>query len=330
MRNSKKEKNQGFFCPSLFPKSRRGFLEIPFGWLFAIIAGAVILVMAIYVATQLIKTSGIESNVVTSKEIGIILNPLEISFESDKVTFLELPAETRINSSCDIEGNFGMQKITISQKVFGQWSETGLNVSFPNKYIFSENNLEGKNFYLFSKPFDFPFKVADLIYLIPKEKTYCFIINPGNITTTIRDLNLQNIINVTTQSRCPAGSINVCFVGGTTRCDIKVNTGSIKTVTKGIVSNSFEGDALMYAAIFSDSGDYKCQVRRLMKRVESLADLYNEKANFIARKNCNTDFNLARLMQDARDFSTFGSFSEISSTVNQIKIANKNAYCKLW
>lgn len=324
-----KEKNKKFFCPSFYKKTRHGFLEMPFGWLFGIIVGAIILFLAIYVAMQLIKTEGVESDVIRSKEVGILLNPLEIGFESGKTTFLELPAETRFDNGCDIEGNFGMQKIQMSQKSFGKWSDTGINVSFPNKYIFSESSLEGQNFYIFSKPFDFPFKVADLIYLIPKNKNYCFIINPGNISKEIRDLKLDNVLNVTNQARCIPGSVSVCFVGGTSRCNISVNIGS-KTVTKGSNSDSFEGDTLMYAAIFSDPGVYRCQVRRLMKRVEILANIYDEKAIFIARKNCDSSLGLVSLMQNARDFDYPIDLSRISSTANQIKIANENSYCKLW
>ena len=75
---------------------KRGDLNISFGWLFAIIVGAVILVLAIYGATKVIKTGQQEGQAVSAKELGILLNPLETGFESASSTHLSLKTETRI------------------------------------------------------------------------------------------------------------------------------------------------------------------------------------------------------------------------------------------
>ncbi len=83
--------------------------------------------------------------------------------EIQKATSLILPSETRIYNKCNTDGEFGRQIIKISQKSFDKWTETDVDVGFSNKYIFSENYVEGKKFYIFSKPLDFPFKISDLI-----------------------------------------------------------------------------------------------------------------------------------------------------------------------
>ncbi|MBU2104378.1 MAG: hypothetical protein KKF67_01205, partial [Nanoarchaeota archaeon] len=159
-------------------KNKRGALDISFAWLFAIIIGGFILFLAVYAAIKLIGTEQTIQDAKTGKEIGVLLNPLETSFESGKTSLLTMPVETRIYNKCNNQGTFGRQIIQVSQKSFNKWTETNIDVGFSNKYLFSEKYAEGKKFYLFPKPFEFPFKVADLTIIIPKDKNYCFV-NPS-------------------------------------------------------------------------------------------------------------------------------------------------------
>ena len=145
--------------------NKKGFLQISFGWLFAIIIGAIILFFAIYASVKLIGTEEQTAAAETGKEVAVLLNPLETGFGEEKTTPLSIPIESRINNRCDLFGDFGEQGISISQKSRGEWTETGVEQVFYNKYIFSNESVEGKNFYLFSKPLEFPFKVSDLIFL---------------------------------------------------------------------------------------------------------------------------------------------------------------------
>ena len=78
---------------------------------------------------------------------------METGFETAKTTLMILTAETRIFNRFSNQGYFGRQIIKVSQKSFGGWTENDVNVGFSNKYIFSEEFVEGKKFYLFSKPF---------------------------------------------------------------------------------------------------------------------------------------------------------------------------------
>ena len=153
--------------------NKKGFLQISFAWLFAIIVGAFILFLAIYAVTKIINTEGKVQTAKTSQEIGILLNPLETGFEDVRSTSISFPTETRIYNKCDVYGNFGKQRIQIEQKSFNKWVKTDIEATFQNKYIFSEIYTEGKKFYLFSKPFEFPFKVTDLIIITSASDEYC-------------------------------------------------------------------------------------------------------------------------------------------------------------
>ncbi|HLC77548.1 MAG TPA: hypothetical protein VJH92_00295 [Candidatus Nanoarchaeia archaeon] len=311
---------------------KRGFLEMPFGWMFALIVGGIILFMAIYFSIQFIKTERTQEDVTRSREIGIIMNPLEISFEEGKSTLLELPVDTRFYNKCDRYGDFGRQLIEVSQLSLNQWSKTGLEVSFKNKYIFSEEAAEGRSFYVFAKPFEFPFKVADLIYLIPKKGEYCFVNAPSNITQEIKDLKFENIINVTNKNFCDKESRKVCFSG--TGCDINVNVNGGRTTRKEgnkINDVRFQGNALMYASIFSGTEIYECQVKRLMLRVQNLAELYNTKAIYLSTKDCDSNINLIGLIQSANDYnSSKQDLPEMVLASNEAFIQNDKLNCRLW
>jgi hypothetical protein len=306
---------------------KRGYIQVSFGWLFAIIVGGIILLLAILFATRLINIERTAGGAETGKEIGILLSPLETSFESSKTTSISIARETRIYNKCSKEGFFGKQIIQTSQKSFNKWGEIGVDASFENKYIFSKKEAEGKVFYIFSKSFEFPFKVADLIYLTSASEKYCFVNTPKEIKDELSELGQKNLLF----ENCYKEGINVCFSSEpNTDCDINVNYND-RYVLKGKDALYFEGDALMYAAIFSDSGIYECQVGRLMKRIEQLSLLYREKEKMIP-KECESD--LGSLLLDmsniAKSFDDIGLLDDVKDISNSLENKNEISACSLW
>jgi hypothetical protein len=301
---------------------KRGYLQISFGWMFAIIVGIFILFLAIFLATRIISTEEASLDATTTKKIEILLNPLETSFGEEKTNTLTLPSGTRINNKCDNGGSFGNQWISISQKVFGKYSETGVNVNFENKYIFSDEYVEGKKFYLHSRTFEIPFKVADLIFLTSEE--YCFLDVPEEI---INGIPLQDNI-ITDREKCQPKSIMVCFAGGS-NCDITVNYGR-GYVEKNNERLYFSGN-LLYGAIFSSPEIYECQIKRLMQRTQHLALLYYDKSYFISEK-CQTDFkeDLLALGNDAKTFEDSSDLDRIYLLSETILEKNERGECQLW
>ncbi|MFH1607617.1 MAG: hypothetical protein ABIA78_00620 [archaeon] len=321
----KRDKKLGIFYPTRPPKRGRtkGALQISFTWLFAIIAGGFILFLAIFMTSKLIGTEQVAQDLKSGKEIGVLLNPIEMGFESAKSTSITMPVETRISTRCEEDNNFGKQIINLSQKSFGKWTDTKTEVKFPNKYIFSENP-EAKTFYIFAKPFEFGFKVADLIYMTSSEKEYCFKNAPEDIKKEIEFLNQKNFVT----ENCKLDSIEVCFSGS---CEIEVNYNA-KYVRKDESKMYFSNDALMYATIFSDSRTYECQIKRLMQRVENLALLYKDKSDFIAGKyDCNSNLDLVGLENAAKSLSSSANLNLVSSIAEEVDYENgRNGECRLW
>lgn len=303
---------------------KKGYLQISFAWLFAIIVGAFILFLGVYLAVKLIHTEQTIQDAKTGKEIGILLNPLETSFESGKSSSLSFPAETRIYNKCNNKGTFGRQIIQISQKSFNKWTETDIDVGFSNKYIFSEEGVEGKKFYVFSKPFYFPFKVSDLICITSASEKYCFLNAPEDIEDEISILNQDNLL----VENCLTDSIKVCFENSA-NCDIVVDYEG-KWVKKDGDKMYFEEDALMYAAIFADKEVYECQVKRLMQRMNQLSLLYKDKATFVSQVGCDSNLNLLTLSNIANSFGSSSDLSSMSSIVEDTKDKNDYGDCRLW
>ncbi|MEX2017240.1 MAG: hypothetical protein WD876_02105 [Candidatus Pacearchaeota archaeon] len=310
-------------------KNKRA-LEFSFTWLFAVIIGAAILVLAVYAATKVIGSGQAETSTAAAKEIGVLLNPLETSFEEASSTSLALPVDTRIYNRCNsVEGSgFGGQIIQTSQKSFGKWSDLSTEIEFQNKYIFSDEYEEGKVFHIFSKPFDFPFKVADAIYLTSSNKKYCFIDSrdlPDDIKNELSDLKQGNLIIA---KDCPDNAIRVCF-GSETGCNVKVRYG------QGYVERNgervyFETDTLMYAAIFSNNKNYECHVKRLMARAEELSKLYESKAISLSQKGCDSNIDIGTFGIILENYENSMDLRTIFPKANEMGEQNRNTQCKLW
>ncbi len=297
-------------------------------FLFSILLGASILFMAIYGTTKFLNVEQFGHNEETSSNLNALLEPLETSFQSYQSLSLEFPVTTRISNICKLGGNFGEQEIDISQKSLKKYSLISSPVNFYDKYLFSSHFVEDKKFYLFSKPFKFPFKVASLIYLVPASKNYCFIGAPQKINTELENLGEKNLFYKDCSSE---GYINVCFNGGDS-CDISVNLyeSSVTHINNG-EKIYFDGDALMYGGIFSDKQTYECQVKRLIGREKSLIILYEKKANLQSRNGCFSDDVplLEKINSELRDYTGSSNLESIRRSMN-FYYEKSNPGCNLW
>jgi hypothetical protein len=277
--------------------------QFNFGWMFAIIVGGAILALAVYGVMQIGDTQRLVSDSEVGKKLSIITEPLQAGFSEGSFGKITFRAETRINNFCLAGGGFGSNDISVSTRsqVGEDWLPAGASTSVGNKYIFSSQQTGGKEFYVFSKPFDFPYKVADLIFLTSGD--YCFINAPDKIADEVLGLNIKNINigNCSIEGGDEGNSImNVCFGSGV-GCDITVrgscvgDCGDYGSYEYGIVERFGGGSqvsymgSLMYGAIFSDKGVYDCNVERLMYRAGKIADAYAKKAEFMNGRGCSTN-----------------------------------------
>lgn len=319
--------------------NKRGYLQISFGWLFAIIVGAFILFLAIFISYKMIKTERTQQDVQLGKELDVLLNPLETSVETSTSTSIVTPLETRIFLNCSLGETypFGVQKTIVNQKSMNKWSNTNIEVPSYNRYVFLKEPSEGKRFYLFSRPFKVPFKVADVTYLTSSQDKYCFINPPKNIAREIDNLNQENLLLKNSEKdECEKISeedrIDVCFNRGS--CDINVNYEQGKVRKKGDTLE-FSSDSLMYAAIFSNKELYECQVKRLMRKTIILIDLYLKKIDFVSYKGCDasnlkSNLNDLKIMSNKVEQGNMNFLHSISQISKELKNKQENALCRIW
>ncbi|PIN90242.1 hypothetical protein COU57_03990 [Candidatus Pacearchaeota archaeon CG10_big_fil_rev_8_21_14_0_10_32_14] len=306
---------------------KRGYLDISFGWMFAIMAGVIILAFAFFMAQKFIGLKNNEIDTASSKELGTLLNPFEIGIESGSSNFIETPSRSRLDFECDDYGNFGSQSISTAHESLGKFSEQSDSVSFQNKYIFSEKEIEGKKFYLFIMPFDYPYKVADMIIITSEDDEFCFVDPPSEIKSDLRRLSQDNFkIN----PDCSSKAKRICF-SSDRNCDVVVKYDQGYVVKDG-EELYFDGN-LIYGAVFSDKDYYECQIKRLMKRMEQLNTIYEKKAIFLNLRGCQNNMapDLGTLGISVSTYSSSRSLSQMSMQVKELEVKNGNSgICGLW
>ena len=307
--------------------------QFNFVWLFAIVAGGAILFLAIFGAVRTGDTARFQSDTETAKSISILTDPLQVGFAEGSFGRISFQQETRINNICFSE-EFGKNDISISTRsdVGEEWNSAGGATSIHNKYVFSLEKSSGEDFYVFSKSFYFPYKVADLVFLIPDN--YCFIGASSEISDEIIGLNIPNIEIETDIDNCTLlDSIVVCFGDNGGDCDVEVRGNDDEgQVLKDSDVTNYVGN-LMYAAIFSDKDIYDCNVKRLMYRASRIAEEFSEKADLMNARGCNTNMgsSLASWSDELADMTADDlSDSELISSMKKIEKRNDDELCELW
>ncbi|MDD5193451.1 MAG: hypothetical protein PHF67_02590 [Candidatus Nanoarchaeia archaeon] len=289
-------------------KSKKSF-EMSFNWIFALIAGVTILLLALYGMSRIIQTGQNLGQTEAASALTALLDPLETGLASEKSEEIKLNEETKIFFECSYLDNrpFGKQTIAFSEKnLNNEYPEKGQEISIKNKYIFSENTIEGKNIYAFSVPFFLPFKVGDLIVLASKD--YCFYQPPNDIKDEIENLGIGKLKIAEDFKNC-TGTI-VCFDIDRRECDIKVFANDGDYYNGRVVKNLQEvkyRDGLFYGAVFSSKEIYECNIRRLMSRLSELTSIYSDKADTLGKKGCGSDIkldlNLLKIQADSLNSS---------------------------
>jgi len=310
---------------------KRGAFEFSFSWLFALIVGAFILFLAIFFITKFSGTQADIQDTKNAKEISTLLNPLETGFEESGKTVLTMPTGSKLSTRCYSSDEFGRQTLNLKSENYNQYSDNSNEITFRNKYLFFEKNIEGKNFYIFSKPFNFPFKVATLNYVIPISQKYCFVNTPRDIKEELQKVNLSNFELVTNLGDCQEESKTICF--NKDGCSIIIDTGDFSIKKDSTFVFYADNTALMFAGIFSDSVLYECQLQRLLKRASLLAEVYTQKYYLDQEAGCAkssiTDY-LSYLETVSLNIENSEELSELSLTVLELENKNSRMSCQLW
>ena len=325
-------------------KNKRGF-EFGFAWIFAIFIGAIVIFLAVYASTSIIGIKRYEEEAATGAKIGSLLNPISTNLEQAKLTTIYVQDETIIFNECESDSMFGEQLLSTSVRTsIGQpWSKyPGPKSTFRDRYLFSNKTIHGKKeFYVLSLPFEFPFKISDVIVMWSDTTKYCFINPTSDFKREIERLKLTNVEIKGNINDCSLESKKVYFGGhAPSNYDIAINNEeviykldsgdiSVKYVHSSDNNNKFP---LLYAAIFSDPETYECQVKRLMGRAKALVTLYEEKFDYL-KGSClpgATSLALENYKRRASNYDDSNDLLNIATLAQEIEDYNDPLKCRLF
>jgi len=308
--------------------------QFDFVWIFALVAGGAILLLAIFGALKFGDTARYQSDTEVAKSLSTIIDKLQTGFSEGEYGTVTFRQETRINNICFDDNKFGQNDLSIATRseVGEEWNLAGGANSIHNKYIFSEDIVDGEEYYVFSLPFDFPYKVADISILI--SETYCFAGMPKSLS---EDLLIRPYPFIEVEN-CSATSKKVCFGSGkdcdiivygscTSGCDSLFDEGKVIKYSNDM---KYVGN-LMYAAIFSDKGIYDCNVERLMYRTGRIAQELVQKSDLMDARHCNTNLKTDLFVWAGNTLNA--SVDEMFSLNSMAKNLNKRSekeMCGLW
>jgi hypothetical protein len=311
-----------------------------FSVIFSLIAGGIILFLAIYATIKFINQGQATTYIEAAKSIDNYLGDLVTGIAEGVSTQISFRKETRVFFDCfdpDINNPFGKQTIGFAEEsgIGQKWYNSTIKITRKNKYVFANNTEQGKKMFIFIKPFYMGFKVDDLI--IMSSSNYCFVESgmPIRIKEDLENLQMENVKIASTCSS-GNGNISVCFAGG--GCDIDViNTRSsgcpgcddyeIGYVQKnGGPRIDYVGN-LLYGAIFSSKEIYECNVERLGKKTAVLSELYLEKINVVPSE-CSSAIESDLLML-ANGFEETTIISQYQ-TAKDMDEDNAAANCKIY
>ncbi|MBM3233354.1 hypothetical protein FJZ18_04275 [Candidatus Pacearchaeota archaeon] len=315
--------------------NKRGW-EFSFGWIFAIIVGAAILSLGLYAASKIVKQGEYKGDSLSARELGLLTTALETGLESGKTDKISFDIPTRVVFDCDLQGFYGVQKISIGRP----GKDTGIPSQFSGKYFFSGKDFVAKDILVLGKPFDYPFRVADVLILWSSDSSYCFLDPPEQMEKEIKSLVKDNrainsslqVLSYDKKESCKRGSQKVCF-GKVTGCDISVYESLIKKGSRTIyVDSSQNNNVFVWAGIFSDPDVYECQFKRLMKRASSLSSLYQEKSILLNGKGCTSSLtgSLESFSQATRLYNSSSDLAKISFLSQSLGGENDKLSCPVF
>lgn len=304
-------------------------IEFSFSWLFSILVGAVVIFLAVYGASKFINLERQTIDTKSSQELEYILNPLETSIESfAKPREIIFPMLSRVIVTCDDSATNGASilRVQSSSDLGKKWQESGNENKIREKYLFAQKLNEGKNFHSLLVPFNFPYKIGQLIMLWSED--YCFVGAPREIDEVFGGNNTKGVKLVEIKSACDPGAKKVCF-GSTEECDVNVDleNGRVKKDGKSVF---FIGD-LIYPAIFSDNEVYECNLKRLSQKRASLAKLYADKSALISvMSGCSSIMQGPLYQYSMVEYESSRDLNMLQVGARELERMNKPLSCKLW
>lgn len=311
--------------------------DFNFVWLFAIIAGTAILILMIYAA---IKTGTVITkfqDTDLAKQLAVFTEPMQAGSADALKGTIKSKREIVIENFCN-DYEFGYNEISAMFKrdLNEEFNVLGESIIVKNKYLFTSSS-PSKEFYVFSVPIEFAFKVSDVIIIGSEE--YCFLEGYENLEgfeNTIRIIGEKAKFGL---DNCSEDSIKVCFDYGS-NCDIVIRGNCDEHICEnyyetGVVEKDGERieyvGNLLYPAIFSTKEIYECNLKRILYRNHLLSSIYLEKEKLMDSRGCSSELTHDLIFLKESSFErNLERLKELYLESKLIKEKEEKQNCRLW
>ncbi|MDP3917033.1 MAG: hypothetical protein Q8Q42_01980 [Nanoarchaeota archaeon] len=294
---------------------KKGDTSILFNWIFAIIAGAVILMF--FVKFSFVSISG--NKMLEGNRILVFLDDkLDAFGVGEGSDTINLNDDFKIGFSCGVISS-------------GETANNNFYERSTDKVLFSPQILKGDEIKVWTKKWEFPYGIATFFYLGNPKNRILFVAESYNVdeVLSIAD-NIPPIfkVQVTDKQKFDPGlflsqvkgydKFTVVYFGTPSFTvnqlkslygvnveviiiDLENNTAKIYDSFGNVYDEFYIGDEMMYGLIFSGSG-YSCIKERAIQRYQVIDSIYSDKVTRLMGKTkdqtCIDMLNEARKMLD--------------------------------
>jgi hypothetical protein len=301
-----------------------------FNWIFVVVAGAIILVFFLGFGVQYVGLQKTRENVEASKGIDQIINGLK---EQEQFKSIELHNDFTFEFKCD---SFVINKDTRSTQYLN------------GKIIFTQNTSNINTVYAWTKEFKKVYRIDNLVYLADSRRHFYFILDDNvdyvnnlysGIPSTFDNIEEIKYDDLVIGNTIKGINNEFIFFGSPSqdKIDELKDKGTIIIIdplTKMIIfddGQDFIGiidDSLIYGAIFSgSSSSYKCSYDSLVKKFNTINNIYQKKAQN-TQNCCSNGFCDYTNLINAINGLTIDSSDSYVSSIEQMNRENANQ-CKV-
>lgn len=297
---------------------KKGIAPGIFKWIFATIAGALILVF-------FIKFTFLQEGTSLSIDDRRVVYGLDDQLDALSGTEV---ASKRIDFKYDVSLKFDCDGI-ISNKFRKQ----------TNKIIFSPLSLDGKYAQVWSRRWKFPFEISTFYYLSNKDSK-SIIIYDRNTFSFVRDLEIPRSFNVQLMdisdfdpSKLLIGArsldqLNLLFFTNVRDVNeifsqfkgVNLNVVEINLQTHEVEINNgvntestfYLGEGMLYGLVFAPE-NYPCLKDKAIEQLKNIVEIYEEKAGLLVSKT-STRPDCQNLLEGSRKFlNTFKTLDDVNA-----------------
>ncbi|MGM5483638.1 MAG: hypothetical protein ACQER9_01830 [Nanobdellota archaeon] len=297
--------------------NKKSQISQQFNWIFAILAGAVIIMFFIFVIGQIKLSSEAKLSAKVLNNFDAILSGSSASPET--LSRMETTSLLKFSVNCEKDG---FSEIRLEKG--------SSSVPITQKPVYSPGKIDAEMLFIYTLPIKKPFYSGNSLLISDSKTMFVFFGNQEGSSSYIKSLynyfpdniskdhtgyfkekykEYNKVIVLSTQDPPALNSADEKYEGQNILKDININWLKIKTGDNkiefyekrkkeknlkniGEIENIFSRDYYMLAAFSKDPVFYRCNLKKISKRLNIISKIYKKRAEKLLNKNteCSVEY----------------------------------------